>query len=433
MEQYLLKAENEGIRLSWDRYESMASQDSLSSLGLYCFDCFQGPCLLNSLSREEERTICGLTKRDLVYRGLQRMISKYSDPFYEGDGLSCGCENMTSLVAQAQRYMMKRKNVMDTNPIAGGSIEAGLGVLKKDYLNICVEGFTPAGLRYLSEVVTELAGEVRNKGAKGCHIVLAGDVSPQFAYPSVSNSGGVELAILTGLIDLYLVGTDGLGLGQNVAPYYHTVVAQAGQGTCKHKIRTWLLQAIEAYSRRDQNKILASEQSGAVPFVQLDPKEVKHSIENGCIQGICILGGGSNIQVTQDLLLCEAAVKLKSKDVICLTYGNAAVTLGKYGYLEESGGENAVAYCIGAEDDIVKIIDTVQEAGKTRVVALYPELTTGRDLLAALTFAGMGIKVITAVKLPIYGDEYAHSEISDLIGYAEPSDYLDRVLKLFGY
>jgi ferredoxin len=131
------------------------------------------------------------------------------------------------------------------------------------------------------------------------------------------------------------------------------------------------------------------------------------------MKGICILGGGSNLKVTEDLLICEAAVKLSSENMMCLTYGNAAVTLGKYGYLDKEQG--ALAYCAGSEADIVKILELVQKIGGEKVIALYPELTNGRDLLAALALADAGVQVFTAVKLPVDGSEEAAKEITAFI------------------
>jgi len=442
---YLLKAKNEGIKLSWDHYEGMLPQDGFGSLGLYCSDCLQGPCRLNPFAREEERTVCGMTKEELVYHGMHKMIAEYKDGFAEADSLSCGCDDKTGLVSAAQRYMTKLRGLSSSETTQEVCWQVGLGVLKEAYVNICVEGISTELLQMVEALAQELEAEATSNGAKGYNIVLSGNLNATHPYPAVSNTGGAEFAILTGLVDLYLVGMDGLGLGKNVTSHYPTVYALAGMDTCKTKVKEWLMQAAVAFGKRDRTKILPSEQIGSVPLVQLDYKQIKEAIDSGCMKGICILGGGSNLKVTQDVLICEAAVKLGAQDILCLTYGNAAVTLGKYGFLEEGSKEKAgivaetlgkekaaLAYCVGSEEDVVKIIDLVQQVGGNKVVALYPELTTAKDVLAAFALAGEGAQVFTAVRLPIDGSSEAAKEISQYIRYEEASTFTDKALDLFG-
>lgn len=442
---YLLKAKNEGILLSWDRYEGMLPQDELASIGLFCHDCLQGPCRLDPLAGDGVRTICGLTGEELVYRTIERLVSRYCDFEVLTDSLSCACDDNSGLISHAQRYLMKLKSKCGPGPAEGTAWQAGLGMLKKDYVNICLEGVSPGVINLLAGLARELEEEAKNKGAKGFNIVLAGDLNPDYPYPAVCNAGATEIALLTGLVDLYAVGAEGLGLGRNVVPFYHTVLVQAGQGTCKTKVKSWLAQAVDAYAKRDENKILVSEQIGAIPLVDLADQEIKEQMANGCIRGICILGGGSNLKVTEDVLICEAAVRLGSQNVLCLTYGNAAVTLGKYGYLAEgsldSSGmigkifkreKSSLAYCVGSESEIVKIVDLVQKVGGNKVIALYPELTTGRDLLAAIALAGAGAQIFTAIKLPLAGSKEAASELSKLVTSVEASEFTDQALAFLG-
>lgn len=445
MQEYMLKARQEGIDLSWDIYAAMQPQDGVDCLWLTCSDCLQGPCSLGPMHPVPERTICGLSRRDLVYRGIYRFIARYCDPAWEADGLICGCEDMTGLLNIAQSQVKKLR-------IAGGykhqheqSVDVGLGVLDPEYINICLEGVSPLILKTIYALSRELESEATGRGAKGFKIMVIGDVALEYLLPSACNLGGAEGAVLTGLVDLYLIGTEGLGHGRNTAAHYHTVVGEAGPSTCRHKIKRWLAEAAEAFAERDQSRIKPSTQRRKIPVYPLDFSVVKGQINKGYIAGICILGGGNTVKATQDKLLSEAAVRIGSKDILCLTYGNSAVTLGKYGYLEEREElanhtalspvhtNDALAYCIGSERDVAALADMIQLFGpNVKVVALYPELATPWDLLAVLALAGAGARVITTTRLPLLGSGDVAAEFEKLITYCQPAEFTDYALNAFG-
>lgn len=418
---YLLKAKEEGIKLSWNRYEKMLPQDGFGSLGLTCFDCLQGPCRLNPFSRVEERTICGLTREDLVYKGLYRFISN-SQYKLGTDDMARVTEENTGLIGLARCQIEKMKKISDSRQVQGTTKQIGLGVLQQEYVNICLEEVSPTLMHVIQDLALELENEAIRCGAKGFNIVIAGDIAPNFPFDSVSNTGGVELAVLTGLLDYYVVGSGGLGVGKNVVPYYHTEYAEADDEASQVKVKDWLVKATAAYTRRDNKKVLPSDEIGEVEIITLDHKQIKNALKKGEIQGICILGGGSNLKVTQDALVCDAAKSMAGEDILCLTYGNTGVTLGKYGYH---------AHCVGAEIDAVKILSLVESIGSEKVIALFPELTTARDFIVSLVLAGAGVKVLTAINLPLEGSKEVAGKIDELITYCPPSEYVNEASNFF--
>lgn len=426
---YLLKAKEEGIKLSWNRFEEMLPQDGFGRLGLYCHDCLQGPCRLNPFSEKEVRTICGLTKDNLVNRTLYRLVSS-NDLDLETTDMDCGCEDNDSLLGLVRCQVESMKKMNGSRKVHGTTRQIGLGVLKEDYINICLEEVSPVFMNMVQNLTEELIEEATSRGARGYNIVVAGDISPAFPFQSVSTIGGVEFAVLTGLLDFYMVGTKGLGRGKNVVPHYHTFFAQADRSICKLKVRELLVKAAVAYTKRDKNKILPSDQISEVELMDLDKESIQKSVSNGSIKAICILGGGTNLKLTQDALICEAAVRLASMGVLCLTYGNAAVTLGKYGYLQKTDDASALVSCVGAELDVVKILDLVESLDKEKVIGLMPELTMPRDITNALALAGEGVKVLTSINLPLEGSKEVGAEINKLIKHCSPSDYVDEALKL---
>lgn len=448
---YLLKAKKEGITLSWNRFESMLPQDGFGRLGLACFDCLLGPCRINPFSRMEERTICGLDREELVLKGLYRFLSKHGElsetvkgmTFLEAEEAqkeaAAVSENemknfkrTQSLLNLAQRQAARLKAVSEDQRAAKGkrevAKEVGLGALKVDYVNICLEGVSSEVLDKAEGFVKELQEEAVSRGAKGFNVVLAGDLSPYYSFNTVSNQGGVEIALLTGLVDLYAVGKGGLGLGRNVASAYSTVLVDASEG--KDEVKDWFIQAAVAYTKRETSKILASDQlQSAQVGVEFDLANLKAHLDQGTYKGICVLGGGSSVKVTEDELLRESAEKLATEGVLCLTYGNAGATLGKYGLLD---GSSTVS-CLGSENDVAEVFDFVQAVGADKVVALFPELSSARDLQIALNLGISGVAVLTSIKLPVDGSKGVAEELGRLIEYVEPKEIAAKALVKLGF
>jgi carbon-monoxide dehydrogenase catalytic subunit len=436
---YFLKARQEGLELSWNRYERMLPQDGFGKLGLTCGDCLQGPCRLNPFSREEERTICGRDKDTLVYNNLQKLLS-LADGSKQDVAGDKGLSPLDALVKTAQAGIEHLKNNRNCPRLSESVTQIGLGVLAKEKVNICLEAVSPAILEMSLELKEKLEEEALTRGAQGFHLVLAADVTAGFPVPTVSNAGGVEFALLTGLVDLYVVGPSRLGLGKNVVPAYHTVYREAGFNADYDILKDWFIQAAVAYSKREKEKILEAEQRGEARLLTVEPASLKAHLEQGTIRKLAILGGGSSVLLTEDALLCEAAAQLAGEHVLNLAYGNAAATLGKHGLLAPGSAgaspqvtaalgltQGSPAYWLGSEEDIAEILSLVEYVGSVHVLALYPELSTPADLRNALALAAQGVPVFTAVKLPADGSETAAQELSALIRYCQPQDFLAEV------
>ncbi|MCG8685015.1 MAG: anaerobic carbon-monoxide dehydrogenase catalytic subunit [Desulfobacterales bacterium] len=73
--QMLAKAEEQGIKTVWDRYQAMLPQCGFGETGLCCRHCLQGPCRINPFEEGQETGICGATADVMVARGLDRAIA----------------------------------------------------------------------------------------------------------------------------------------------------------------------------------------------------------------------------------------------------------------------------------------------------------------------------------------------------------------------
>lgn len=498
---YLLKAKEEGIELSWNKYEAMLPQDGFSQLGLSCYECLQGPCRLNPFRSEEGATICGLQREDLVFNLLKKQAADSSMSVQFAGSLlmeikaKAGAGNLDD--AQIEAIAAKWSMSGDTTEqfIAGSSIrlaemifeieksktlpsteallalgsqqielqaylsdmvelltgkstvtrrEIGLGVLKTGAVNICLEGVSPLILGFAQELAEDLKDEAVKQGAdEGFNIVLIGDISSAHPFNVVTNKGSAEFAILTGLVDMYGLGTEGAGLGRNAAKHYQTVVTNFVQAD-KAKLSELFSLAAQAFKERDPHKILSVNPTeyGDIGF-ELNVAAIRNGLEQGSIGGICILGGGSNLKVPEDEIVLEIARNFADRNILVLTYGNSAVTLGKYGYLnsEYNGSktvaaalgyeEGPIAYCLGSEFEAHKIADIANSVAREKVIAVFPELNSAQDLQVALSLAESGVQVYSGIKLPVYGSDTAKEAISRVIEYQDAKSLATKVKDRF--
>ena len=73
-QELLRSASQQGIELSWDRFEKLQPQDGFLRLGLSCpFGCMQGPCRIDPLGRGPGKGVCGLGKDEMAAALLLRL------------------------------------------------------------------------------------------------------------------------------------------------------------------------------------------------------------------------------------------------------------------------------------------------------------------------------------------------------------------------
>ncbi|MEE9500096.1 MAG: carbon monoxide dehydrogenase, partial [Candidatus Omnitrophota bacterium] len=69
------KAQDEDIKITWDRYDAMQPQCGFGELGICCKICNMGPCRIDPFGEGPEVGVCGATKDTIAARNLARMIA----------------------------------------------------------------------------------------------------------------------------------------------------------------------------------------------------------------------------------------------------------------------------------------------------------------------------------------------------------------------
>jgi carbon-monoxide dehydrogenase catalytic subunit len=68
-------AREQGIQLTWDRYQKQLPQCGFGELGLCCRHCLQGPCRIDPLGDGPTAGVCGAGADTMVARGLARAVA----------------------------------------------------------------------------------------------------------------------------------------------------------------------------------------------------------------------------------------------------------------------------------------------------------------------------------------------------------------------
>src|SRR5210317_219559 len=73
---FLLKAADQEITLTWDRFESQLPECGFCESGLSCRDCLQGPCISHPFRDQSKLGVCGKDKDTLAVQTLMRLVLK---------------------------------------------------------------------------------------------------------------------------------------------------------------------------------------------------------------------------------------------------------------------------------------------------------------------------------------------------------------------
>ena len=361
----LISARKQGVLLSWNRYENMLPQDGFSRLGLSCFDCLTGPCRVNPFARQEERTVCGFTPDDLVYRTLMRLI---------GSHLKDGCR-YEAIIAAAKEKVGNGNNTKDS-----GTVRIGAGVLRADMPNVCSECTD-------SELLKKLAGA-------GLNVVTVGNIAP--GYDCAASAGEAEFLLLGGLVDAYVSAERGICGIRGAAESLHTAVVSGNDSDAV------IAAAKDAYGKR-------KEICSAGEVYETDMVTMKEALALAGNNAV-VIGGESNLKLVLDKLALDAVNELPGKVIAC---GEAAVSLAKY-------ERDDVIFCC---EKASALLDCTPAK---KPVVLLPELRTGKGIAEAIVLGDAGYDVHTATELPLgYGE--LGEKLANLVKYSKPEDYISAV------
>jgi carbon-monoxide dehydrogenase catalytic subunit len=311
---------------------------------------------------------------------------------------------------------------------APAEVEVNLGVLKKNTATILLYGrFSPV----LKVKIMEAAAKKKVTVAGVCTDPLLGP----YSFAPVTSYGSQELPLMTGAVDLIVTGD------QFVNPSLAVIASEYQVSVVSTE--TLKEQSLDAFAKTIVDKALNSfefrrsiardipeaKETALMGFSaeDLDVKKIADAISKGKIKGIAILAGTNNVKFTQDLPFVTLAQELLKNDILCVSTGDASVSLAKYGFLNPSQSQK---HCSKAVESLLKtagknlpaVIDLgfSENGGVTEfllslaasakkavrelpILACFAEANRSAEVAEALSLVAMGVSTYFWPCLPVTG------------------------------
>ena len=458
--QLLVKAFRQGAALAWDRAEAMQPQCGFSRLSLCCSDCHEGPCRINPFGADDQRTICGRDRFELVAGAFLRQVAdgagalaRLGERFGASAGYA-GPEPMDAMLVPEDFAAA----VAAAGTAAGTALAAiaaardaaygtaapdvtavNLGVLKADAVNVVLHGHVPpAAVKLLAAAAA--AAEAPVNIAVMCGSETTGDI----ALPVLTNYDSQEAVLFTGAVDLLVRGS------QCVMPAMVKMAAAAGVPVVSAcavadaaSAAAAISQGVAAFRQRagrtapipDVSEPLYTGYTAANAKEALDA--LRAAWAAGRAAGLAYVGGCGNLGFTQDAAAVKTALSLIKRGYLVVTAGCAGAALAKAGLCQpDAAGANAALEAalpdnlppvlhLGACTDAGRFLamaEMVRAAG-VPVLAAFPEFAHNKTLATAAAFAAAGVSVFAGLEA-VFADAKAASALAGGIPAGKGAPFL---------
>lgn len=424
------------------------------------------------LKRVPATTLEAWKEADIIPSGIDREIvgAMHSSTIgVDQDPLSLLTGALRVAIAGCWGGAMIAKDVSDLllGTTGNVTIEAGLGVLRDDTVNIVFLGHDPTLPELIMQEISEpdMVNLAKSKGASGIRLSALSHLrhGPDIAGGFTNQ----ELSLITGLADAFVVGL------QNVMPSlvdiannFHTkVICTSRKGrlpgalhidynslNARESVREIISLAIESYPERTGNGERVYNRHSASSGFSLElsdgagngaagvsKKLLNNALADGRIMGIACLIGSDNPRVQATGIHKYLASELMSDDVMVLTTEGGSASSAVSGLLDpdtvyNAAGQSLKEACLdigippivhmGGSIDNARILtmlaSMVSEDGhydtirKVPVVVIAPEWFAEKELTAACCFAASGVPVIMGGPSPVESSEEVTKIMSEI-------------------
>jgi carbon-monoxide dehydrogenase catalytic subunit len=167
-------------------------------------------------------------------------------------------------------------------------------------------------------------------------------------------------------------------------------------------------------------------------------EKIAAALSTGKIKGIAILAGTNNVKFTQDLPFVTLAQEFLKDDILCLSEGDASVSLAKYGFLNpaqrgkhcgkgvakllKAAGKNLPAVLdLGYAENggVAELLLALSAAAKKAVrelpiLACFAEANRSAEVAEALSLVALGVSTYFWPCLPVTGSPETMAALSTL-------------------
>jgi hypothetical protein len=448
-QELLRGASQKGLGLNWERYEQQQPQDGFLRLGLSCpYGCMQGPCRIDPFGRGAERGICGLDRDGmtaafllrLALQGVLETMHTYpaddlgaviawpapldkraaaavkqfgGAPLPSGEILESAAmlsrpsASPEALVRQAIRLAILgiglRERTAANGPDSLGC-RIGYGLLAGEAITIGMAGRIPGAS--VQALLKKTAG-LKNPEVR---LVSLGDWIPagKNCLPIVCTSGEAETALSSGRINLLLAGP-GIDPGLLVlgARMKIPILSTADNPDAA----TVLKQARTAFDQRVHSSFSPDAALIADGRVRIGARDVEGALKEGASAKIALIGGADTLLQSLGHLPVELAKALRGADHAVASWGDAALWMVK---------QDLPVTILDAEEGPLAAVRALAAAGKLTDLKgiCFTGLKAFRELTLALGLAALGLKVMVAVPLPLWGSEKVRTTLRESLAAA---------------
>jgi carbon-monoxide dehydrogenase catalytic subunit len=508
---FLLKAADQEITVTWDRFEGQLPECGFCESGLSCRDCLQGPCISHPFRDQSKQGICGKNRDILAAQSLLRLVLKgtmsYLDQLNDFvDGVQAGAvepadKGQTEQTLKAILDLLHTGNseVVNEFPAAivenwkatgiipqgiatdvfkasqrleGGisdmeetllwsfktallgcmadklrnrlkaavfgnarasELEVNLGVLKKD---------TPTILFYgpVSPVLKQKVAKAAEEKGISVMGVCTDPLLPPYQFSPVTTYVSQEIPLMTGAVDLIVTGSQFVNpsLVDVAKDWKVTVVPTNGLNQDPDPAafaQSIVNQAAKAYELRQSitRDIPMVKESAVLGFssADIDINKIIQAVDEGKIKGIAILAGSNNVKYTQDEVLVTVAKQFLANDILCISEGEASVSLAKYRLLDPARrdkdcGDGVKELLASLGENVPSVIDWCMTdfllalaagGGKPLsdypICGFFPEANRTAEVTQAMWTVAMGVSTYFWPCLPVTGSDKVQHALSD--------------------
>lgn len=374
--------------------------------------------------------------RDL-FRASQMLNGGVSD----GEETLLRAFKASLLGGMAQRLQGSLKRAVFGNTVPT-RMEVNLGILNTGLPTILLYGrFSPILKGKIAE-----AAKSKNVRVLG---VCTDPLLPPHRFPPVTSYGSQEIPLMTGAVDLIVVGghwvnpslpaiakewdvpvvsTEGLRNGANRNGFAGEIVEKARKS---YDIRGRI--------PRDVPEVRESAVMG-FSAEKVNMEKILTALTSGTVKGVAILSGSNNVKYSQDREVVTLAQEFLRGDILCVSEGEASASLAKYGFLNPDRNDHDIGKGLSAllpslGNDIPPVLDfgssenggvtdfllSMARAGKKDireipVRACFAEANRSSEAAQAMWMVAMGVPTYFWPALPVTGSLKTMASLSRICG-----------------
>ena len=365
-----------------------------------------------------------------------------TDVFKASQRLEGGISNMeetllwsfkTALLGCMADRLQTRLKAAVFGPTTASELEVNLGILKKDVPTILFYGSVSPLLKHK----VAKAAEEKNVSVMG---VCTDPLLPPYRFFPVTTYVSQEIPLMTGAVDLIVTGSQFVNPSlADVAKDWKVILVPTDGLNQNPDPDAWaqniVEQAVNAFEMRQTiTRDIPMVKESAVmgqSAADVDINKIIQALNSGKIKGIALLAGSNNVKYTQDEVLVTVAKQFLANDILCISEGEASVSLAKYRLLDPArrdkdcgAGVNELLAALG--ENMPSVIDwsltdfllALAEAGGKSlsdypICAYFPEANRTAEVTQAMWTVAMGVSTYFWPCLPVTGSAKTQQALED--------------------